>query len=183
MSDYTTWREELWVASGICCCHSRMADPSSAVAISNLLASRSLQKKPMKVIVGTLCSQISCDRGAGTAPLSLTFEGMLTAVIIKKKGNNMVAFSSEVPLHIVSFLAKSEPMQSLPLGIAHSHQARTEIHSHVVQLRKTHLQLIHVHDVASCSMFEWRCIKRLLYLLMQCIYLYILHMFICIVYT
>lgn len=110
----------------------------------------------MKFVVGTLCSQISSDGGgeAGTAPLSLTFEGMLTAVIIKKKGNNMVAFSSEVPLHIVSFLAKSEPMQSLPLGIAHSHQARTEIHSHVVQLGKTHLQLIHVHDVASCSMFE-----------------------------
>ena len=51
----------------------------------------------------------------------------------------MVAFSSEVPLYIVSFVAKSETMQSLPLDIARSYQARTEIHSHVAQLGNTHL--------------------------------------------
>lgn len=67
------------MASGIRCCHSRMADPSSAVAISNLLASRSSQKKTSKFIVGTLCSQINGEEGEGgpgSAPLSLTSEGI-----------------------------------------------------------------------------------------------------------
>lgn len=40
--------------------------------------------------------------------------------------SEMVAFSSEVPLHIVSFVAKSETIQSLPFYIARSHQTRTQ---------------------------------------------------------
>lgn len=45
---------------------------------------------------------------------------MLTAVLIKKKGNNMGAFSSEIPLQIVTFVAES--VQILRLETVCSHQ-------------------------------------------------------------
>lgn len=45
---------------------------------------------------------------------------MLTAFLIKKKGNNMGAFSSEIPLQTIAFTAES--VQSPPLDTVCSHQ-------------------------------------------------------------
>lgn len=47
-------------------------------------------------------------------------EKVLTGVLIKKKGNNMGAFSNEISLQIVTFVAES--VQSPSLHIVGSHQ-------------------------------------------------------------
>lgn len=75
---------------------------------------------------------------------------MLTAVLIKKKGNNMGAFSSEIPLQIVAVVAES--VQPLPLDIVCSHQETQRFTAMEHSWKKTHLKLSHMsHPMAHRS--------------------------------